>query len=295
MSATFEDYEKRLAAIANRVAQFEAYDKAEQKHRLVTYFGMIIGPLKKLAERESQPSLVEFNQAMVVMNEEISEGWSHFARVYATVDGRGFGKLQDNLMNLFTDGLDGFAHDVGKMRKDPRDLQQDLAEILAEIEITFYKLISVIRVDWPLTLSEGDKPFAFHMHLLDAVSGARARLHYFDNYLKPTFYDLYLRNLDRKLEICLVTTAGDQKYGVQAVTTVSNLFKQEFTNYRLIQVPKKTIHDRNLRIDDQVFTLGIGATDAGRQPTHFGLVVNTVAANQTLDDIIAKGTVIHQS
>jgi hypothetical protein len=92
-----------------------------------------------------------------------------------------------------------------------------------------------------------------------------------------------------------VTTAGDQKYGVQAVTTVSNLFKQEFTNYRLIQVPKKTIHDRNLRIDDQVFTLGIGATDAGRQPTHFGLVVNTVAANQTLDDIIAKGTVIHQS
>jgi hypothetical protein len=269
---------------------FGKLDKPQQKNRLIMEFGMMLAPLKDLAAQQTPPKQVDYIRSLAPF-EGVPSVWADHAHEFA----RGMGTIEHNLVHLFGSGLMGLRHDVGDPVTDLGKLQRKLWAAIVWLEDRFLKLIDIVPLDWELSLSGGQTPFTFYMHVLDAVSTARNRLHYFDRYLKSEFYELYLRNLDRNLKICLVTTAGNQNYGVRAVTAVSDLFKQEFTNYRLIEVTPQDMHDRNLRIDDLVFTLGTSATDAGRQPTHFGPIGNTQAAHQTLDALIAGGTLIHQS
>ena len=84
-------------------------------------------------------------------------------------------------------------------------------------------------------------------------------------------------------------------YGVKNVNSISNLCRQEFTDYKLIQLEPKYFHDRNLRIDDQIFILGSGINQAGIHPTNFVPAESTSDAHQILDDFITKGEVIHES
>jgi hypothetical protein len=267
---------------------FGELDKAHQKNRLIMEFGILLAPLRELAARETPPRQVDYIRALAPFETGPAVWWNH-AHLFA----QGMGKIEENLVHLFGNSLMSIRFTVGHPVADLDGLQKSLRACIEDLEQRFLKLVDLIPLDWELSLSEGQTPFTFYMHVLDAVSMARNRLHYFDRYLKPEFFDLYLRNVDRDLEIKLVTTAGKGNYGVQGVLAISELARQEFSNYQLIQVAPADMHDRNLRIDDQVFTLGTSAADAGKQPTHFGPV--DASGHTVLDGLLAKGTVIHQS
>ena len=79
------------------------------------------------------------------------------------------------------------------------------------------------------------------------------------------------------------------------MTQVSNLFRKEFTDYKLIEVEPNALHDRNLIIDDNIFTLGPSINQIGIKPTNFGPVDNKQEAETTLNNILEKGNVIHES
>jgi hypothetical protein len=72
--------------------------------------------------------------------------------------------------------------------------------------------------------------------IYDAVRTAKRRLHYFDRYLDSDFFALYLRDLDRAVEVRLVTTAGTNHYGVTNVAAVSTLAAKEFSDYQLVEL-----------------------------------------------------------
>ena len=84
----------------------------------------------------------------------------------------------------------------------------------------------------------------------------------------------------------------NQNYGVGAVSPVSILAAQEFTSFQLIQVNPSDLHDRNLRIDDQIFTLGPSVDRAGMALTNFGPTESTDNAHSEFDRIISIGRVI---
>jgi len=63
----------------------------------------------------------------------------------------------------------------------------------------------------------------------------------------------------------------------------------------LIEVQPSTLHFRMLRIDDQIFSLDIGTSDAGKYPTLFTPVPSQPQDHQILDDVIGKGAIIHRS
>lgn len=121
---------------------------------------------------------------------------------------------------------------------------------------------------------------------------AAHRIHYFDRYVNEEFFRLYLRDLDRSLEIRLVTTKGNQDFGVDNLLPVSGLVAQEFSNYQLIECHHTNLHDRNLRIDDNIFHLGASLKDAGRHPMNFSLADSSAQAHQILDDVMGGGTVV---
>ncbi len=125
---------------------------------------------------------------------------------------------------------------------------------------------------------------------------ARKRLDYIDRYLNSDFFYLYLKNLDRSITIRLVTTEGNGKYsGVKNVKYISDLCRQEFKDYKLIQLDEKYFHDRYLRIDDMIFTIGTGVSKAGTYPTCLTIHDNSPQAHNEIDGLINNGIVIHQS
>ncbi len=92
-----------------------------------------------------------------------------------------------------------------------------------------------------------------------------------------------------------MTTAGNSSYGFKGVEDISNLVRQEYSNYKLIEVDPKLMHDRNLRIDNMIFTLGPGVDRAGVAVTNFGPSDSSHTAHLAIDQIIQNGTVQHAS
>lgn len=136
---------------------------------------------------------------------------------------------------------------------------------------------------------EANTPFTSYLRIKESIVSVKHRLHYFDRYLKPDFFTLFLASVGNTVSIRLVTTAGNTRYGVAAV---SNLARQQFVDYQLIEVASTDLHDRNLRVDDQIFSLGPGVDRAGMALTNFGPSDSSAQAHNEFDRIIAGGRVV---
>jgi hypothetical protein len=148
-----------------------------------------------------------------------------------------------------------------------------------------------VPVEWQPEIFEANTPFTAYLRIRQAVVAATQRLAYFDRYLKPEFFTLFLSEVRRSVAVTLVTTAR----GVRDVEAVSALAAQEFTSYQLVQVDPRPNHDRNLIVDDQIFSLGPGVDRAGIALTNFNPADSSQRARDAFDRIIAGGTIVHRS
>jgi len=139
---------------------------------------------------------------------------------------------------------------------------------------------------------EANTLFTSCMRIKESIVAVKQRFHYFDRYLKPDFLPLFLASVENNVSIRLVTTTGNTQYGVSSVAAVSRLAQQQFTNYRLIEVASTDLHDRNLRVDNQIFSLVPGIDRAGMALTDFGPSDGSSEAHEQFDQIIAEGRVI---
>jgi hypothetical protein len=154
-----------------------------------------------------------------------------------------------------------------------------------------FRRLSHVPVDWQPEIFAANTPFTAYLRIRQAIVTATRRLAYFDRYLKPEFYTLFLSEVRRSLTVTLVTTAQ----GIRDVAAVSALAAREFTSYQLVEVDPSAMHDRNLIVDDQVFSLGPGIDRAGVALTNFGPSDSSQRARDEFDAIIAGGIAIHRS
>ena len=174
-------------------------------------------------------------------------------------------------------------------------LQLACATEVSRLKEDFYKFLAEIPVDWEPEIFPANTPFTAYLKLKDAVSSATRRLHYFDRYLQPAFFDLFLRDLPRTIEVRLVTTRGNRTYGTEGVRAVSDVTRREFLDYKLIEVNSKNLHDRNLVVDEAVFSLGPGVDRAGLALTNFGPSDASTTAQTEFARIMGNGVVVHAS
>lgn len=160
---------------------------------------------------------------------------------------------------------------------------------------SFFELINRIPIDWEPIIFEANTPFTSYLRIRESIAIVNKRLHYFDRYLKEDFFHLFLNSLNNSVSVRLVTTSGNNNYGIKNIVHISNLARQQFSDYQLIEIDPKELHDRNLRVDDRIFTLGPGVDRAGMALTNFGPSDSSEAAHQVFDNIISKGHVVHQS
>ena len=271
--------------------------KSQQRNQLILELGILIQPFVELVESSSSQPISKYRIASAKVQSGDSS-WRNTARFFSTFGDDVFMHSEyqkiSHVNEVFLREISALINEA-EQNQDIDTLQSECEDSLKILQENFYKYISDIPVDWEPEIFPANTPFTSYLKIKDSLSLVRERIHYFDRYLKVEFFDTFLRDVNRSIEIRLVTTAGRQNYGVQGVQAISELARQEFSNYQLIQVNPRDLHDRNLRVDDLAFTLGPGIDRAGLALTNFGPTDSSVQAIASFDAIIGSGNVVHHS
>lgn len=261
--------------------------KAHQKSQLIREYGILMAPLVELARAEEPPPLMDYRVAIAKVQAG-DVGWRRQVKDFTTF-------AQDVFFNDEYQAIshvpEGCRQRLKKIINDP-NLQDHLDQIKVngakEVENAdglFFECIDRIPIEWEPVVFEANTPFTSYLRIKETIVAVKDRLHYFDRYLKPEFFELFLASVDRAVSIRLVTTA----IGAREVAAVSNLARQEFADFQLIEVRHEDLHDRNLRVDDLIFSLGPGVDRAGMALTNFGQADSSTEAHTEFDGIIKNG------
>jgi hypothetical protein len=266
-------------------------DKAGERSTLIFQLGRLLAPIYDLIEKQTPPTAPEYQVAAARLDNDLYR-WREEARKFVEIGGIPFGHELNDIIH----GPNVLVTLLGTLSKqaatDQTGTQSHLKEGLKMYEQQIVDAINRVPIEWERNLFAEKTPFSTYLWICDAISTARRRIHCFDRYTDANFYPLYLRDVDRSLEIRIVTTKVNKNYGVDNIIEVSRLASQEFSDYQLIECQPVDMHERNLRIDDTIFLLGASINQAGKYPTSFAPGNSTANGHQSLDSILTKGKVI---
>jgi hypothetical protein len=265
-------------------------DKAAQRSTLIFQFGKLLAPLFELADKTMPPTAADY-QIVTARCMPDRKRWSDEVDQFVSFGEYRFAHLYDDILRE----PNKLLHEMPKMARsiaDDASRQADFRDRLIVCRDKALTAIDLVPIQWTARLHEAMTPFSIYLKFRDAIGTAKRRVHYFDRYLDTEFFNLYLRDLSRSVEVRLVTTIGRTNFGVTNVLSVSNLAAREFVDYQLIECLPGDLHDRNLRVDDTVFFLGTSIKDAGTQPTNFSPADSSPSGHSVLDSIMTNGKVV---
>ncbi len=268
--------------------------KASQKSQLIYEFGILIQPIEDLARAKQLPLQNDYRIAIAKVQAG-DRAWRQQVKEFIT--------FTPDI--IFNEEYRDISHvpercwvAIRKLINNPV-LQNDLSQLKGHVEheVTnarerFFKYINRIPIEWEPVVFEANTPFTSYLRIKESIVSVKQRLHYFDRYLKPDFFPLFLALVENNVSIRLVTTTGNAQYGVTSVAAVSRLAQQQFADYQLVEVAPTDLHDRNLRVDDMIFSLGPGVDRAGIALTNFGPSDSSSEAHKQFDQIIGRGRVV---
>lgn len=264
--------------------------KSHQRDQVIREFGILFQPFYELALKENAPNLKSYRMAIAKV--QAGDGrWRQTVMEFTTF-------AQDI---TFVDEYNEISHVPERFRmlikriiNDPSgSIDLDSVHERFKIELTnaqdkFHEAVNKVPFEWEPMLFEANTPFTSYLRIKESIAYVKHRLHYFDRYLSEDFFHLFLKFLDRNISVRLITT----KDGINNTLHISALAHQEFRDYQLIEVKPKIVHDRNLRIDNQIFTLGPSFNRVGMSLTNFGPSDSSAAAHLEFDKIIAQGNIV---
>ena len=266
-------------------------DKAGERTMLILQLGQLLAPIVQLADKFPPSTSVDYRIVAATFEVDVNH-WANEVSRFVVIGGVRFSHEYDDIVRSQRHLLRELVGLAKTTSQDDTWRQERLKTLLEEYRTKTLDAIDQVPITWQPQLLEARTPFSTYLKIRDAVGTAIRRIHYFDRYVDDNFFPLYLRHVDRSLEIRLVTTKGNQNYGITNVTPVSRLAAQEFSDYRLIERQPSDIHDRNLRVDDNIFHFGSSVKDAGRHPMNFTLADSSPQAHQIFDNLISGGKVV---
>ncbi len=265
--------------------------KAFERSQLIYEFGILIQPLEELARAE-QPSTMNDYRTAIAKVQAGDGAWRQQVKQFTTFASDIFFSQEHQDISHVPERCLGALKEIinePALQNKPNQLKARIEQEVRNSREKFFEYIDRIPIEWEPVVFEANTPFTSYLRIKESIVTVKHRLHYFDRYLKPDFFTLFLASVGNTVSIRLVTTAGNTRYGVAAV---SNLARQQFTDYQLIEVTPTDLHDRNLRVDDQIFSLGPGVDRAGMALTNFGPSDSSAQAHNEFDRIIAGGRVV---
>lgn len=276
-------------------------EKAHQRDQLIYAFGVLMQPFEELASSAVLPSPSDYRIAIAKVRAGDNAWRVKYVKPFTTLAHDVMLHDEFNQISHVPERLwrsmQNFIHDPVLQRDQ---IHEQFIRELTKSKNYFFQFINRVPIEWVPVVFEANTPFTSYLRIKEVIALAKQRLDYFDRYLSADFFHVFLPLVERKVSIRLVTTKGIKPgigdgYGVEGVLPISNLAKQEFADYQLIQVEPNDMHDRNLRVDDQVFTLGPGTARAGMALTNFGPADSSPKAHSEFDQLIANGQFRHTS
>jgi len=274
-----------------------ANEKSNQRDNVVYELGLLLQPIQECIHSKPLKSAKEYRIAMA-RTQAGDSIWRQSVNRLASFSGDVVFKKEAYEVSHVPERIIG---ELGRLIETPR-LKEDLETLQIKSIEAYERLLNYalaqidnIPIDWEPEIFTANTPFTAYLKIRETVVTAKSRFHYFDRYLRPNFYRLFISELPKSIEIRIITTAGDGSFGFKGVEDVSNLVRQEYSNYKLIQVVPSVMHDRNLRVDETVFSLGPGIDQAGVAVTNFGPSDSSDAAHLALDEILQGGMEKHTS
>jgi hypothetical protein len=272
-------------------------EKARQRNDLILELGLLVQPIAELAEAENPPFANDYRIACAKIQNGDAK-WRESARRLSTFAPDIFLQAEfQNLSHAVERFLQKFKQRLSSVSQnsDRLDIRAMCATEIDNLKEDDYSCLSTIPIEWESEIFSANTPFTAYLKIKEAIASTTSRVYYFDRYLKPQFFEMFLRDSNRSLKIRLITTEGNNSYGINAVRAVSELARVEFDDYKLIQVVPNDMHDRNLIVDSNVFSLGPGVDRAGIALTNFSVSENSTEAQAELEKLLDSGTIIHES
>ncbi len=314
VSSAYMPYERHVMWITNRFyasyaslskhCSCQEYDrwykslmknlKAHQKSQLIYEFAILIQPLEDLA-RAAQSLSVNHCRIAIAKVQAGDGAWRQLVRQFTTFAPDIFLSQEYNDISHVPERCHGELREIINLavfQEDPERYKGRVEQVVVAARQRFFEYIDRIPIEWEPVVFEANTPFTSYLRIKESIVSVKQRLHYFDRYLTPDFFTLFLASVENNVSIRLVTTAGNAQFGVVSVEAVSNLARQQFADYQLIEVSPNNLHDRNLRVDEQIFSLGPGVDRAGMALTNFGPSDSSPKAHNEFDEIIANGRVV---
>lgn len=274
-----------------------ANEKALQRDRVIYELGLLLQPINECIHNDPPKSTKDYRVA-VARTQTGDAAWRQSVAQLATFSEDVVFKKEAYEISHVPERL---IRELGSLIENPR-LKEDLKKLQDKSQEAHERLVNYalaqienIPIDWKPEIFPANTPFTAYLRIRETVIKAKSRFHYFDRYLRPEFFRLFVSELPKSMEIRIVTTTGNSTYGFKGVEDISNLVRQEYSNYQLIEIDPKLMHDRNLRLDEMIFTLGPGIDRAGVAVTNYGPTDSSDTAHLALDQIIKDGTVKHSS
>jgi hypothetical protein len=268
-------------------------DKAQQRFDLTVKLGMILGDVERMVKVPKAPPAFDYYHLAEILRADLNV-WSPAVDEFARTESGGVLGFAYQLKKPLEELRREVLHLAKTDRACDAGRQTTLAAMLDRCRKELGKQMALVPLHWTPTMYAAQSQLTIYCRMRESLSSATQRVQYFDRYLHRDFFHLYLRDLPRHLEIKLCTTAGRPRedYGVCSVRLISKRAAAEFTNYELRRSTPAELHDRNLRVDAQIFHLGPSVEDAGRSPMNWTLGDSTPAGHKLLDDILSNATLI---
>lgn len=261
-------------------------NRKRQQGDIIFAFGQFIGPVLKIAEN---PAAFDDDEKARI-----------FARFFH--DATAFNNL---LSHFCLEGEPGHRYQIQFQR-----VQQQLNLILATgrkhddpsmlavaEEVHGHVLESLLSIPIPLdsSIHEARTPFSTYCFVRDLCATAKAQVTWLDRYFDHTLFHRFLAGIPPSVQTVLVTLPASAARGaadarrVAEFMDLSKMFAAERgpAAYRLLA--NSNFHDRWLRCDGALFTLGGSIKDLSR-PFTIGRLDSTPDNHKQFDDAIVSAT-----
>ena len=173
--------------------------KAAQRDRLIYEFAILVQPFSDLASKDSPPSIANYRIAIAKVQSGDPE-WRKQVREFATL-------APDILLNQENQRLshvpERFWINLASALNDPY-WQEHLESFYGafqtqvdDLRKDFFTCLNTVPIDWEPIIFQANTPFTAYLRIKEVLAVVNERLHYFDRYLKPDFFELFLRAVNR--------------------------------------------------------------------------------------------------
>lgn len=262
-------------------------DRKRQQAEMIFRLGRLLGPLELAASDPSRFDADEQERVRARFLADLPKFYHEIVQFCNGEPGHRYGRQHDVIARCYNDLQNKVVH------------TQRIEELRSPLQVNRERIIEqVLSIPVPVdsTIYEAQTPFSTYCLVRDLCTTVGQQLVWLDRYFEQTVFHRFFTDTRATAQVILVTlpsstlrSRGDRTRHAEFMD-VSKLFAQQRgpQGYRLIE--NGNFHDRWLRCDNKLFTLGGSIKDLDRGPFTISRLDSSEPNKRQFDEAVTQGT-----